>query len=247
MEQSLTDPVFLVEALPAAGTAVLAGPEGRHAARVRRVAPGEQILLSDGAGGLARCSVTAVSGPSLELAVHDRSYVAQAVPRLVVVQGLAKGDRGERAIELMTELGVDEVIPWSAARSVTRWQGERGEKALRRWESTAREAAKQSRRPWLPRIAQLHDADAVVKRLCAAAAALALHQPAPQRLSQVPLPVAGDVVLVVGPEGGISPEELEAFSAAGALPCRLGPGMLRTSTAGAAALAALSVRLGRWS
>lgn len=239
--------MFLVEALPSADSTVLAGPEGRHAARVRRMAPGQQVVLSDGTGGLARCAVTAVAGPTLELAVRDRSYVAAPALRLVVVQALVKADRGELAVELMTELGVDELIPWSAARSVTRWEGERGDKALRRWRSSAREAAKQSRRAWLPQVAPLHDATAVEVRLRSATIALVLHETAQQPLAELPLPAGGDVVLVVGPEGGISPEELDAFTAAGGLPCRLGPGVLRTSTAGAAALAALSVRLGRWS
>jgi 16S rRNA (uracil1498-N3)-methyltransferase len=244
--QSLNDPVFLVEELPAADTVVLAGPEGHHAARVRRMAPGQHLLLSDGAGGLARCEVSRVAGGVLDLAVRERSYVAPVVPRLVVVQALAKGDRGELAVELMTELGVDEVIPWSAGRSVDRWEGQRGDRALGRWRSTARAAAKQSRRAWLPQVAALHDTAAVAERLRAASAALILHQPAGLALAETPVPVGGDVIVVVGPEGGLAPEEIESFTAVGGRPCRLGPAVLRTSTAGAAALTVLSVRLGRW-
>jgi 16S rRNA (uracil1498-N3)-methyltransferase len=245
--QSLNDPVFLVEGLPAGESTVLTGSEGHHAARVRRIAPGEQVVLSDGAGGLARCTVRAVAGAGLDLAVVERTYSAPPAPRLVVVQALAKGERGELAVELMTEMGVDEVVPWSAGRSIAHWQGDRGEKALLRWRSTAREAAKQSRRAWLPRVAALSGTAGVANRLSAASAALVLHQPAEVRLAAVPLPADGDVVLVVGPEGGISPDELDAFTAAGGVPCRLGPSVLRTSTAGAAALAAVSLRLGRWS
>ncbi|MEP6697086.1 MAG: 16S rRNA (uracil(1498)-N(3))-methyltransferase [Pseudonocardiales bacterium] len=247
MGQSLNDPVFLVEELPLGQTAVLGGAEGRHAARVRRMEPGQQIELSDGAGGLLRCTVNAVVDATLELVLHERSFAVPPVPRLVVVQALAKGERGELAVELMTEVGVDEVIPWAAARSVTRWHGERGDKGLRRWRSTAREAAKQSRRAWLPVIPPLHDTAAVATRIRSASAALILHHPAARPLSDVRLPAAGDVVLVVGPEGGLAPEELAALADAGGVPCRLGPTVLRTSTAGAAALAALSVALGRWS
>ncbi len=247
MGESLSHPVFLVEELPTADTTVLAGPEGRHAARVRRMEPGQRITLSDGAGGLARCTVNSVADATLGLVVHERSFVELGEPQLVVVQALAKGERGELAVELMTELGVDAVIPWSAGRSITQWHSERGDKARRRWVSTAREASKQSRRAWLPVIAGLHDTAAVAARLGAASAAVILHHAAALPLSEVPLPAGGEVVLVVGPEGGLSPDELDAFTAAGGLPCRLGPTVLRTSTAGAAALAALSVRLGRWS
>ncbi len=239
--------MFLVGALPDGDTAVLAGSEGRHAATVRRIGAGERVSLTDGAGGVALCTVTAVRGGTLEVAVRDRRHEPPPSPRLVVVQALAKGDRAELAVELMTELGVDGVVPWASARSVAQWRGERGDKALERWRSTAREAAKQSRRARLPEVSPLCDTAGVVARAASASAAFVLHEAATDALASVDLPASGDVVLIVGPEGGISSEELGAFSAAGALPCRLGSPVLRTSTAGAAALAALSVRLGRWS
>ncbi len=204
------------------------------------------MSLSDGAGGLARCTVVAVAGGSLELQVDVLTRVPAADPRLVVVQALAKGDRGELAVELMTELGVDEVVPWAAGRSVVQWRGERGARGLQRWRSAAREAAKQSRRPWLPQISAPCDAAGVAARLRMATRALVLHEAADAALSGVEVPPAGEIVLVVGPEGGITPDELETFAAAGGLACRLGPNVLRTSTSGAAALAALSVRIGRW-
>ena len=166
-------------------------------------------------------------------------------PRLVVVQALPKGDRAELAVETMTELGVDEIVPWSAARSITRWDGPRGQKALDRWRRTAREAAKQSRRAWVPAVAELAGTAAVVERL-AGAAALVLHEAATATLAGADLPTSGELIVVVGPEGGISDDELDRFAAAGATPVRLGDPVLRTSTAGAAALAALSLRLGRW-
>jgi 16S rRNA (uracil1498-N3)-methyltransferase len=241
-----TPPVFLVSVLPAGDEAVLDGAEGHHAATVRRLRAGEALVLSDGAGGLADCVVTAVGPDALRLAVTGVRRVVPPEPRFVLVQALPKGDRGELAVELAVELGVDEVVPWSAARAVTRWEGARGQKALERWRSAARAAAKQSRRAYVPVVAELASTRAVVARVSGVAGAVVLHEAASAALVSVPLPAAGELVLVVGPEGGLDEAELGAFGAAGAVPVRLGSPVLRTSTAGAAALAALSVRTGRW-
>jgi 16S rRNA (uracil1498-N3)-methyltransferase len=164
----------------------------------------------------------------------------------VLVQALAKGERGELAVELAVELGVDEVVPWAAARSVVRWEGARGQRSLERWRSTARAAAKQSRRAWLPSVSEPASTREVAGLVAAAAGALVLHEAAAVPLGSVPLPDRGDLVLVVGPEGGLDAVELAAFADAGATTVRLGSPVLRTSTAGAAALAALSLRTGRW-
>ena len=241
----MTAPLFLVEAgaldpLGLGAQYVLDGPEGRHAATVRRIAAGERVDLSDGAGALARCTVVAAEPARLVLSVDERGDVPEPQPRFVLVQALAKGDRDDLAIEAATELGVDEVVPWQAARSVVIWRGERGVKARRKWESTVRAAAKQSRRPRVPHVGELAGLDALVARAGAAALAVVLHEDADEPLAAVPLPDAGDVVLVVGPEGGVSPDELERLRAAGARVCRLGPHVLRSSTAGPAALAVLS-------
>lgn len=241
-----TPPVFLVPALPAGAEAVLDGAEGHHAATVRRLRAGEPLVLSDGAGGLADCTVTSAGPDGLRLAVTGVRRLEPPAPRFVLVQALAKGDRGELAVELAVELGVDEVVPWAAARSVTRWEGARGERALQRWRSTAREAAKQSRRAYVPEVAVLAGTRQVAARIGAAAGALLLHEAAATPLVAAALPGAGDLLLVVGPEGGLDDAELAAFTAAGAVAVRLGRPVLRTSTAGAAALAALSVRTGRW-
>lgn len=239
-----TPPVFLVPALPDDGASVtLDGAEGHHAS-VRRLRPGEPLVLSDGAGGVADCVVVTASRDSLRLAVTGTRRLEPPSPRFVLVQALAKGDRGELAVELAVELGVDEVVPWSAARSVTRWEGARGERSLERWRSVARAAAKQSRRAWVPPVAPLATSRQVAARL--GPGALVLHESAALSLAAVPLPAAGDLVLVVGPEGGLDEAELALFAAAGAAAVRLGPEVVRTSTAGAAALAALSLRTGRW-
>ena len=241
-----TPPVFLVDALPAGGETVLGGAEGHHAAAVRRLRPGEAVRLADGAGGLADCTVVGPADGGLRLAVAAVRRLSPPAPRFVLVQALAKGDRGELAVELATELGVDEVLPWAAARSVTRWEGARGGRALARWRSTAREAAKQSRRAWVPVVGEPLTTPQVADRI-ERSAALVLHEAAAEPLTAAPLPAAGDLVLVVGPEGGLDPAELAAFTAAGARLVRLGEPVLRTSTAGAAALAVLSARTNRWS
>jgi len=234
-------PLFLVEALPAGQVGVLDGPEGHHGADVARLRPGEHLLLGDGRGGQARAVVTAAGRGRLELSIVERWYAGPPVPRLVVVQGLAKGDRAELAVQAMTEAGVDEIVPWPAQRSIVDWRGERAARGLARWRSVAREAAKQSRRPWLPEITEPAGTAALAPRV-----SLVLHGRAAARLSTVELPDAREIVLVVGPEGGVAPDELAAFTAAGAVPVRLGDTVLRTSTAGVAALAVLSARLGRW-
>ncbi|MGW4153360.1 16S rRNA (uracil(1498)-N(3))-methyltransferase [Micromonospora chersina] len=244
----MSAPLFLVEALPTGDTLTLDGPEGHHAATVQRLRVGEELLLADGRGGTATAVVSAVGKGTLDLRVTSRGYVDASVPRLVVVQGIAKGDRGELAVQAMTEVGVDEIVPWAASRSVTQWRGDRGVRAREKWAATAREAAKQARRPWLPVVAGTPDESTttVTRRIAGAAAAFVLHEEAEERLTTVELPQAGEIVLVVGPEGGIADTELTAFEQAGARPVRLGPSVLRTSTAGVAALSVLSARLSRW-
>lgn len=244
----MSTPLFLVDRLPAGDTYVLDGPEGHHAATVQRLRVGEDLILGDGRGGTAAAVVTAVGRGVLEVAVTSRRYAERPEPCLVVAQGIAKGERGELAVQAMTEVGVDEIVPWAAARSVVQWRGERGAKARDKWTATAREAAKQSRRSWCPVVSGAPDASTamVAGRLAAAAAGFVLHEEADVRLAAVDLPATGEIVLVVGPEGGIDDAELAAFGAAGALPVRLGDTVLRTSTAGVAALSVLAARLGRW-
>jgi len=240
-------PVFLVPPgdLPA-DAVTLTGAEAHHAAAVRRLRPGERADVSDGAGTLAECLVTSVARDSVVLAVRSVHTVPPPEPRITVVQALPKGDRGELAVELMTEIGVDSVIAWAAERCVTRWQGDRAERALAKWRSTAREAVKQSRRAWLPEIGGPAALSDVTQLTADAACAVTLEAGAARPLSALPLPDQGEIVLVVGPEGGISPGERAELTDAGAVEARLGPTVLRTSTAGAAATAVLLIRTGRW-
>jgi 16S rRNA (uracil1498-N3)-methyltransferase len=244
---SVSEPVFFLEggALAAGDTLVLDGPEGRHAADVRRLRVGEVLVVTDGAGRAARAEVVEASRGALVLQVLDRWSEPEPRPRLVVVQALAKGDRGETAVETLTEVGIDVIVPWAASRSVTRWSAERASKSVERWRSVAREAAKQSRRVRWPEVRPLATTADVALILGRADLALVLHEEAGESLGRLQIPPTGDVVLVVGPEGGISPEELAGFGSCAQV-VRLGPSVLRTSTAGTAAAAVVLAGTTRW-
>ncbi|GAA0963338.1 16S rRNA (uracil(1498)-N(3))-methyltransferase [Kribbella koreensis] len=221
---------------------VLDGAEGRHAAVVRRIGPGERIRLTDGRGSFAEGAVTASSKTGLTVAVDRRGEVDAASPRLVVVQALPKGERAELAVEMLTEVGVDLIVPWNADRSQFRANPERVAKTESKWQSWAFESSKQSRRSWFCEVAPIASTSEVAKLLSDAALAVILHEEATTPMASLELPAAGDIVIVVGPEGGIAPAELEAFAAT---PVRLGSTVLRTSTAGVAAASALLAR-SRW-
>ncbi|MBD0293148.1 MAG: 16S rRNA (uracil(1498)-N(3))-methyltransferase [Jiangellaceae bacterium] len=243
----MTSPLFLVDPERLDYDPIrLGGEEGWHAAAVRRIGVGEAIDLSDGHGHVARCRVLEASRADLICGVLERIDVPAPTPRLVVAQAPAKGDRAERSVELMTEVGVDEIVPWAASRSIVRWDGDSSVKALRRWRSTAREAAKQSRRAWLPVITEPATTAQLAERLTTAARAIVLHEDAKTPIGAVDPPSTGDIVLVVGPEGGIAPDELTAFAAVGAEHVSLGPTVLRTSTAAAVASGVLLSRTARW-
>jgi 16S rRNA (uracil1498-N3)-methyltransferase len=243
----VTAPVFLADGADLGGDViVLAGPEGRHAATVRRIRPGERADVTDGKGLLAECVVTAAAGSQVELRVQARREVPAPEPRIAVVQAIAKGERAELAVETMTEVGVDVIVPWEAERCVARWPADRAAKSLGRWRSAAREASKQARRARMPEVTGAASSADVAARLADATCAIVLEQGAARAASRLPVPASGDIVLVVGPEGGISPAEMAAFTAAGAIPARLGDSVLRTSTAGAVGAAVLMTATGRW-
>ena len=229
----------------------LAGPEGRHAVSVRRLQPGEDVVLTDARGRGAAGAVVRTEGKDrLFVELAELPFEPEPAPRITVVQALPKGDRGELAVETMTETGVDAIVPWSAARCITQWKGERGLKALAKWRATAREAGKQSRRLRFPEVADAATTKQVAALLAKADFAAVLHEDrdyGSEPLATAELPAEGEIVLVVGPEGGIAPQELELFEESGAKAYRLGRSVLRTSTAGTAATALLLGRTGRWS
>ncbi len=239
--------VFYLAEVPGPGeTAVLDGPEGHHAATVRRIRIGEAITLSDGCGVLAPAEVTAVGRGRVELLVRRRDRVPPPSPRVTVVQALPKADRSETAVELATEAGVDTIVPWQAARCVARWDT-KADKGVAKWRAAALAAARQSRRAWIPEVTALHDTAAVLDRLATVDGPIvALHESATERFAALPFADAAEVVLLVGPEGGLDDRELDRLCAAGARPVLLGPTVLRTSTTAAVALGALGVLTGRW-
>jgi len=225
-------------------TVVVEGDEAHHAVVVRRTRVGEQVVLVDGAGTSATCSVTETSKSSLTATVSSVSVAPRPSPTVTVVQAIPKGDRAELAVEVLTEIGADRIVPWAAARCVGVWRGDRAAKSLAKWRATAREAGKQSRRPWLPEVAELASTDDVVRLIASADVAVVLHESASTSLSSVSLDDVASIVVVVGPEGGITDEELSAFAAGHVV--RMGEPVLRTSTAGVAAVAALLSRTSRW-
>jgi 16S rRNA (uracil1498-N3)-methyltransferase len=243
--------LFYIDALPETGElALVEGDEGFHAATVRRIRRGEEVVLGDGVGGLARCVVEQAGRDGLQARVLDRWQVPPVQPPVTVVQALPKAERSELAIELATEAGADALLAWQAARCVARWDGARADKGLRRWRAVARAAAQQSRRAHIPSVDGVLSTAALTERIGDVVATggmvLALHESAAGQLTNLGLAQAKSVMLVVGPEGGIAPDELAAITAAGAMAVRLSPTVLRTSTAAAVALGALGVLTPRW-
>jgi 16S rRNA (uracil1498-N3)-methyltransferase len=242
--------LFYVDALPPVGeVAIVDGDEGFHAASVRRIRAGEELDLSDGAGEVAHCVIEEVGKGRLSARVMDRRTVAMSTPTVTVVQALPKSDRSELAVELATEAGADAFVAWQASRCVARWDGQpRVDKGLRRWRAVARSAARQSRRAYIPTVSGVVSTTELVERVrdTASTRVLVLHESATRALADVPLAHADSLVLIVGPEGGIAEDELAALTEAGATPVRLGPTVLRTSTAAAVALGALGVLTDRW-
>ncbi|KQS96896.1 16S rRNA (uracil(1498)-N(3))-methyltransferase [Cellulomonas sp. Leaf395] len=251
----MSAPVFLAEpgtldGVTEGATYLLDGTEGRHAGVVQRRGPGERVDVVDGAGVRLLGVVGAVSVDGVLVHVQGRVVEPAPAVALVLVQALAKGDRDEMAIEAATEVGVDAVVPWQAERSIVVWRGERAAKSRARWLGTVRAAAKQSRRARVPAVEVALDARGLVERVravvAAGGAALVLHEDASEPLASAGLPEVGECLVVVGPEGGIGEGELGRLVEAGARAVRLGPHVLRTSTAGPVALAMLAERLGRW-
>jgi 16S rRNA (uracil1498-N3)-methyltransferase len=242
-------PVHWVESLTGVGPGdrvVVGGDEAHHAVAVRRMRAGEGLVLTDGIGHRVTGTVTETAKARLGVLVAEAETVPEPSPALTVVQALPKSDRGELAVSVLTEIGVARIVPWAASRSVTVWRGDRAAKSLARWRSTAREAAKQARRAWFPVVTEPAATDEVVALLADAELGVVLHEAAEASWATVQVPEAGSVVVVVGPEGGLTDEEVSAFAAAGGHGVRLGAEVLRTSTAGVAAAAALLSRTERW-
>ena len=241
-----SEPFFLAELsdpLPPVGHMVLLdGPEGHHAATVRRIRVGESLVVTDGRGRGVRGPASALGKDSVTLEVVEQLESAVQAVQFVVAQALAKGDRAELAVAMLTEIGVAEIVPWQASRSIARWAGERVAKSRHKWQLAAREAAKQSRRLRVPVVADPVGIEELANRVASAPLALVLHEGAELSLRDVALPSAGTVVVIVGPEGGIADDERQPLLAAGAIEVVISDGVLRTSTAGVVACGALMLR-----
>lgn len=235
----------LVDVTPGSTVAV-EGDEAHHAVAVRRLRVGEQVVLTDGRGRSATGSVSSTGKRVFEVLVSEVTASPRPDPAVTVVQAIPKGDRGELAVEMLTEIGVDTIVPWAASRCVAVWRGERATKSLTRWRTTAREAAKQARRSWFPEVTDAASTARVCELLVDADLVVVLHEEATAAFTLLDAPRSGRLVVLVGPEGGISPDELAVFAGAGAVPVRLGTEVLRTSTAGVAAVAALLAQTPRW-
>lgn len=242
----MADPLFYVDALPDVGAvARVSGDEGFHAATVRRIRAGEQLLLGDGAGQMALCEVSNAARGALQARVLRRWGQARPAPAVTVVQALPKAERSELAVESATEAGADAFVAWQAARCVARWEGARAEKGLRRWRAVARAAARQSRRAYIPSVEGPVSTPELAGRI-GGHTTLILHESAHEVLAEKHVAQADSIVIVVGPEGGITDDELDELMSAGAAAVRLGPTILRTSTAAAVTLGALGVLTPRW-
>lgn len=227
------------------GTVRIGGSEAHHAMRVMRLNVGEDVDVVDGAGRRVRGTVAAQSSDELIVDVIEVVDETRAGVIFTAVQALPKGEHAELAVDLLTQAGVDEIVPWQAARCVARWKPDRAERAQAKWAASAVQAAKQCRRSRIPVIAELIDTNALAHRVAAADVALVLHEEATDSLADLALPASGEILLIIGPEGGLAPEEVARLTEAGAHAVRLGPEVLRASFAGAAAVTALSARL-RW-
>lgn len=244
----MTDPVFLTElpSDPAPGDVLpLAGEEGHHAAVVRRIRTGEIVVLADGEGRGVRGEVVEVTKKGLSVRVDEVLSAPEPPVHWVLAQALAKGGHDEQAIDMVTQAGVTEVVPWQSDRAIVRWSGDKAAKGAEKWRRTVREAAKQSRRLRVPRVDDVVDTAELALLVAEADAAYVLHESAEQWLAEVGVPGKGRVLLVVGPEGGIAPSELEVLVAAGATPVLVSDAVLRASSAGIVGLAQAQVLAGR--
>lgn len=249
----MTPPLFWVDAVPRAGdTALLSGSEGRHAVTVTRLRAGEPVILGDGRGTTAACEVIEVAGKDrLTVRAGRVEFQTRPKPAVTVVQALPKAERSELAVDLMTEAGVDAIVPWQSSRSIARWSGVKAVKGVEKWRTTAATAAKQARRAWIPEVADLAnttDVRALTARVVGDGGIVALlHEDGAVPFRSLPFADVPDVVLVIGPEGGLADTEIADLTALGARAVVLGPEVLRTAAAGAVALGALGAVTDRWS
>lgn len=238
-------PLFFVSEISDSASLTVTGDEAHHAITVTRLSVGNQVMLSDGQGTWAQGAISVVDKKSFSVVVSERGTEEVSSPRLSVVQALPKSDRVKEAIELMVEAGVDRIIPWAAARSISKWQSD----AQIKWQVTAQTATKQSRRKFIPEVLDIHSTIEIAAKVAPGSSVLVLHEEGSQKISSVDrdqLLACQEIYLVIGPEGGISPEEIDRFTEAGTTVVRLGVPVLRSAHAAIAGLAAVQTLIGRW-
>lgn len=235
--------VFIVDEIPQSGEISITGDEAHHAVSVMRIKADDELMVTDGRGNSAHVKVLSTEKKLVRCLILSTEANRASSTKLMVVQALTKGDRARETIELLTEAGVDAIVPWSSQRSIGQWK----EDAQSKWESWAREAMKQSRRAWIPEISSVHSTSMIVDLIKASECSLVFHESSDRKLSQILQgKVYKEVLIVIGPEGGLADAEIDAFVASGATVVGLGKPVFRSAHAGAAALAAVQTALGIW-
>ena len=158
------------------------------------------------------------------------------------VQAILKNDANKEAVDFLTQVGADEIIPWQSQHCI----GKFDDKSLRKWQSAARESSRQSRRVRIPVISDAYSTESMISKIKGLQNIFVLHESADNRLSQIEINQEANVILIVGPEGGLSEIEINAFVTAGAKIVRLGESVLRAANAGAAAASVVMSRTGKW-
>ena len=212
------------------------GAEAHHAGVVRRLSRAERVTVTDGLGTGVVGRAERVSKTEVVVSVESVERLAPPEPYIIVAQAVPKTDRAGLAVDLMTEAGVDEIVPWDAARSQVRWAPEKADKALGKWVAAAREASKQARRLRFPVIGDYTGARGVARLAAEADQVIVMHERAGVGIEQCAVVPSGRVLIVIGPEGGLTDQEVETFAEAGGTAYLMGPTVLRTSTAGAVAV-----------
>jgi 16S rRNA (uracil1498-N3)-methyltransferase len=236
--------LFFVPEIGGSSQLTVTGDEAHHAVAVTRLGVGDEVLISDGAGNWASGTITSTEKKSFTLSISERGTAPASAPQLTLVQALPKSDRIKEALELLVEAGADRIIPWAASRSISKWQ----EDSLAKWQNTVQAATKQSRRYFIPAVENIYSTKDLIAQL-SGSRILILHESATQRISQVvdlSWSQSQEIFMIIGPEGGITPEELVDFQSAGALIVSMGEPVFRSAHAGVAALSAVQSLIGRW-
>lgn len=239
----LTPRLFCPDPLEARAECVLAGPAAHHAVRVLRLREGDALALFDGGGGEYPATIVAIARDRVEVALAPRlALERESRLPLTLVQALQAADKMDHTVQKAVELGVGRIVPVESRRSVVRLDGVRAAKRVEHWRQIVVAACEQCGRNRLPSVEAIESLPRYLARPAGAVTRLFLSPLAECRLADLPPPVA--VELLVGPEGGLAPDEAQAAEAVGYRPVRLGPRILRTETAGMAALAAIHARWG---